>query len=189
MRRVFAWLLFATALVAGVVLMSSVARGLEAQHHRATHMAAPSTTTTTGTPVPLAPCTSHVARNASGAYVMPACAAKADPAVTQQNIGSTICVVGYTKTVRPPVSVTGRIKAAQRREPNAYTGEAELDHAISLELGGWHGADGANLWLEPQPRARAVDQLENQLHRDVCAGRISLEAAQAQLVKTKEDNG
>lgn len=29
-----------------------------------------------------------------------------DPIVTQENIGSTICVVGYTKTVRPPVSLS-----------------------------------------------------------------------------------
>src|ERR1700687_1954524 len=29
-----------------------------------------------------------------------------DPSVTQDNIDSTICVSGYTKTVRPPVSVT-----------------------------------------------------------------------------------
>ena len=29
-----------------------------------------------------------------------------DPAVTQDNIDSTICIPGYTKTVRPPVSIT-----------------------------------------------------------------------------------
>jgi len=35
-----------------------------------------------------------------------------DPRVTQNNIDSTICVSGYTKTVRPPVSVTGPQKLA-----------------------------------------------------------------------------
>ena len=36
-----------------------------------------------------------------------------DPVVTQKNIGSTICVVGYTKTVRPPVSYTNALKFKQ----------------------------------------------------------------------------
>ena len=33
-----------------------------------------------------------------------------NPAVTQETIGNTICVFGWTKTVRPPVSFTNRVK-------------------------------------------------------------------------------
>src|SRR5664279_936918 len=33
-----------------------------------------------------------------------------DPKVTQDNIDQTICVSGYTKTVRPPVSYTNSLK-------------------------------------------------------------------------------
>ena len=39
-----------------------------------------------------------------------------DPAVTQQNIHSTICVKGYTKTVRPPSYYTNKLKKAQISE-------------------------------------------------------------------------
>ena len=36
-----------------------------------------------------------------------------DPGVNQENIASTICVIGYTKTVRPPVSYTNALKFKQ----------------------------------------------------------------------------
>jgi len=36
-----------------------------------------------------------------------------NPAVTQATIAATICVAGYTATIRPPTSVTNRIKAHQ----------------------------------------------------------------------------
>src|SRR5947209_1950760 len=36
-----------------------------------------------------------------------------DPRVTQANIRTTICVSGYTATVRPPVSYTNALKARQ----------------------------------------------------------------------------
>jgi hypothetical protein len=58
--------------------------------------------------------------------------------VNQGDLGTTVCSRGYTSTVRPPVSVTDRIKRAQMA---AYglTGQPlntfELDHLISLELG------------------------------------------------------
>ena len=39
----------------------------------------------------------------------------ADPAVTQGNIRSTICVSGYTATVRPPSAYTDALKRKQMR--------------------------------------------------------------------------
>jgi hypothetical protein len=65
--------------------------------------------------------------------------------------------------------------------PDQCTGaNVEIDHLISLELGGSN--DLANLWPEPYSPAdvgaRVKDQLEDELHREVCAGKISLPAAQ-----------
>ena len=63
----------------------------------------------------------------------------------------------------------------------AGPGGCELDHLVSLELGGSN--DAANLW--PQPRASAVvkDRLEDELHRRVCAGRLPLDQAQAMIAR------
>src|SRR5713226_10375703 len=72
-----------------------------------------------------------------------------DSAVTQANIDSTICVSGYTQTVRPPVSVTEPIKI-ERMHAYGFTDSLsnyELDHLIPLELGG-ATADIRNLWPE-----------------------------------------
>ena len=73
-----------------------------------------------------------------------------DPTVTQDNIQSTICVPGYTKTVRPPERITHRLKlqimAAYGRSGDLR--DYELDHFIPLELGGCPDCV-TNLWPEP----------------------------------------
>jgi hypothetical protein len=105
--------------------------------------------------------------------------------VTQANIHTTICVPGWTKTIRPPASYTNRLKAAQLAS-GAYASPQELrtfeeDHLVSLEIGG-HPTDPRNLWPQPWDGkfgAHAKDQLENFLHRAVCAGTITLADAQA----------
>jgi len=113
-----------------------------------------------------------------------------NPDVTQATIGSTICVRGWTRTVRPPVEYTNALKARQMR---AY-GEAgpssdyQEDHLISLELGG-HPIDPRNLWPEPYPRASAVDQIENDLNAKVCDGSLSLRDAQEQESALKHGEG
>lgn len=113
----------------------------------------------------------------------PACTPGAtDPRVTQANIDATICRTGYTKTVRPPVHVTSSIKR-ERMDAYGATGPMsayELDHLIPLEIGG-APADVANLWPEPLNGADGAldkDQVENSLHRRVCAHVLSLAAAQ-----------
>lgn len=55
----------------------------------------------------------------------------------------------------------------------------EIDHLVSRELGG--ADDVKNLWPEPEPDAHVKDVVENRLHRDVCAGKISLKDAQETL--------
>ena len=102
-----------------------------------------------------------------------------DPGVTQANIQETVCKAGYSKSVRPPVGVTNRIKQ-ERMHAYGLDGQPmqnyELDHLVSLEIGGTP-ANPANLWPEPyaEPNgAHDKDKVENQLHRLVCSGRMPL---------------
>jgi hypothetical protein len=113
-----------------------------------------------------------------------------NPDVTQANIRSTICVSGWTRTVRPPVDYTNALKRQQMR---AYGERGPLsayqeDHLISLELGG-NPTDPRNLWPEPYPRASAVDQIENQLNAEVCDGRLTLAEAQLKEAQLKHTKG
>lgn len=101
-----------------------------------------------------------------------------DPAVTQANLRSTICRHGYTKTVRPPESQTGRFKfgIAYPAYSDPHTERTELDHLVSLELGGSN--DATNLWPEYPATPNPKDKIENALNRAVCSGRVTLAAAQ-----------
>ena len=116
--------------------------------------------------------------------------------VTPANIGSTICVVGYTsgrrhddgRTVRPSSSYTTALKRQQivqygYRDFNL--GDYEEDHLIPLELGG-DGYAAGNLWPEPyagSAGARVKDKVENALHRLVCDGQLGLRAAQQAIAQ------
>jgi hypothetical protein len=121
----------------------------------------------------------------SGLYSLPdpRCTPGAiDPAVTQANIASTICRSGYTRTVRPPESIT---EVEKRASMDAY-GDAgppedyEYDHLIPLELGG-AANDPRNLWPEPGASPNPKDLLENRLRALVCAGALGLRAAQREI--------
>ena len=110
----------------------------------------------------------------------PACTPGAiDPRVTQDNINSTICVPGYTKTVRPPVSVTEPQKLQSMKEYGFYDSPSnyEFDHFIPLELGGAPD-DLKNLWPEPHSSSYDKDAVENYLHQQVCFGNMKLKTAQ-----------
>jgi hypothetical protein len=127
---------------------------------------------------------SHCAAN--GALPDTACTPGAlNTNVTQANIAKTICVTGYTATIRPPVSFTNPLKQELMRnyglngQPTAY----ELDHFVALELGG-NPTSPANLWPEaylPAPGAHEKDKVENYLHKQICAGAMTLVAAQQQI--------
>ncbi|MHB8469660.1 MAG: hypothetical protein ACYDCH_07895 [Gaiellaceae bacterium] len=113
-----------------------------------------------------------------------------NPEVTQATIRTTICRSGWTRTVRPPVDYTNALKLRQMRAyrehgpPPAY----QEDHLISLELGG-DPTDPGNLWPEPYPRAAAVDQIENELNREVCTGGLTLSRAQEKESALKHAHG
>jgi hypothetical protein len=108
-----------------------------------------------------------------------------NPSVSQANIGRTICVSGWTATIRPDSSYTTELKVQQLASGYMYKGDTakgdyEDDHLISLELGGAPAAE-TNLWPEPynSPEgARVKDVVENKLHSLVCDHAISLATAQ-----------
>jgi hypothetical protein len=111
-----------------------------------------------------------------------------NPAVTQANIDSTICKVGWSESQRPPESVTEPQKRRSLAAYGYYDGrslhEYEFDHLISLELGGAPDSP-KNLWPEPDYPGgdnsyvlNPKDQVEDELHESVCDGQISLAAAQ-----------
>ena len=63
--------------------------------------------------------------------------------------------------------------------PRPYGTTLEIDHIVSLEIGGSN--DIANLFPErvrPSPGYRVKDKLENKLHDLVCDGAMTLRAAQ-----------
>lgn len=106
-----------------------------------------------------------------------------NPAVTQATIHQTICVPGWTATVRPPVNVTDPIKI-ERMRAYGIAGKPktnyELDHLIPLEVGGAPTAV-TNLWPEPYAGnhgAHVKDLVENRLKAEICSGKISLTQAQ-----------
>jgi hypothetical protein len=114
----------------------------------------------------------------NGTLPDPACTpGSVDPAVTQDTISQTICVRGWTSTVRPPVAETNQAKfdvTYPAYSIPAGTG-SELDHLVPLELGGSN--DISNLWPEVGPVPNVKDPVENDLHADVCAGELTLAAA------------
>lgn len=109
-----------------------------------------------------------------------------DPNITQDNVYSTVCVKGYTKTVRPPASYTNKLKKKQIREygyddtnPKHY----EEYHLIPLSIGG-NPRDPKNLWPEPRKSewsASKKDQLEFVIYKMVCSNEISLKEAQEKM--------
>jgi hypothetical protein len=101
-----------------------------------------------------------------------------DPAVSQKTIKSTICKTGWTATVRPPESQTEHAKfyVAYPAYHVAHSAKSELDHLVPLELGGSN--DITNLWPEVGKIPNPKDTVENALKRGVCAGKITLTAAQ-----------
>jgi hypothetical protein len=113
-----------------------------------------------------------------------------NPEVTQETIGRTICLQGWTRTVRPPTDYTSELKVRQMREygvggsPSDY----QEDHLISLELGG-NPTDPRNLWPEPIERALKVDQTENELNARVCSGELTLAEAQQKESSLKHTEG
>lgn len=93
-----------------------------------------------------------------------------------------VCTPGYSKSVRNvPQSLKKKVFLEYDLDPTLD--HFEIDHLISLELGGSN--DLENLWAQSyttQPyNAHVKDSLENKLHWMVCHNAISLEKAQQEI--------
>jgi hypothetical protein len=113
-----------------------------------------------------------------------------NPQVTPSTIAKTICVRGWTSSIRPPTDYTNELK---REQMTTYRREGGLsdyqeDHLISLGLGG-HPTDPRNLWPEPIEQALKVDRTEKELNSAVCSGRMSLAEAQRRISAIKHTAG
>ena len=133
----------------------------------------------------------HSADRRSPRAVLPADQASSslmpDPSLTPGAIlpvaTGDICVSGYTKKVRNVPADLKRQVYAEYGIASHQPGEYEVDHLISLELGGSNSIK--NLWPQSyitQPwNAHVKDKLENELHAEVCAGKIDLPTAQHEI--------
>jgi hypothetical protein len=135
----------------------------------------PSTTATTPAPPP-APAPRAAA--STGALPNPALTpGGALPGVT----AAQVCQAGWASAHRDVPEAERLAVFAAYGVPYAQRGGYELDHLISLELGGDNAQ--ANLWPEPHDRPAFVgsqtkDAIENRLHELVCSGRLDLATAQ-----------
>jgi hypothetical protein len=102
---------------------------------------------------------------------------------------SLVCTSGYSKCIRNvPQAEKDAVYQSYALAGN-HTGYCdtqqgcEIDHLISLELGGSN--DQTNLWPQPYQgtswNAHVKDQLENFLHAQACAGNIALDQAQQEI--------
>ena len=114
-----------------------------------------------------------------------------NPDVDEDTIDSTICVSGYTKSVRPATSYTNGVKKKLMREAGidaARVGDYELDHIVPLALGG-HPRKLSNLMLQPwegEHGAKAKDMLEVRLQSLVSHGKLDLTDAQVCIAQDWE---
>lgn len=108
-----------------------------------------------------------------------------NPAITQANIQTTICVPGYTAKagIRNVSEATKKAVFAEYRYDPKTMGAPEVDHLISLEIGGAN--DIKNLWPQSYTstpyNAHIKDALENRLHSMICKGTITLEQGQKEV--------
>jgi len=112
--------------------------------------------------------------HARGQLPDPACTPGAILAATT---AAQICTPGYSERVRDvPESRKEQVYAAYGITSHT-AGEYEIDHLVPLEAGGSNRV--ANLW--PERAYSAKDQLENQVHDDVCSGQAPLRVAQRRV--------
>ena len=123
------------------------------------------------------------------AWVLPLLAQQPQPVLPDPTLtpgdafdvsASDVCTPGYSKKVR---NVPQSEKEEVYREygiAEHHAHEFEVDHLISLELGGSNSIK--SLWPESyrtRPwNARVKDRLENRLHALVCSGQLDLKTAQ-----------
>jgi hypothetical protein len=147
----------------------------------ATTAKAPAPTTTTGRPSLALGATVLLGRRTatSGCKLGPNPDRRCSPGAYSAGLTKdVICSPGFrTSTIRNvPAAEKRAVKVAYGMQPRGYGSALEIDHIISLELGGSNSI--ANLFPEQAPGYHAKDKLENRLHQLVCSGEITLRGAQ-----------
>ena len=100
------------------------------------------------------------------------------PDVTQEQV----CTPGYSSSVRSVPASEKDAVYAEYGITHRTTGQYEVDHFVSLELGGSN--DISNLFpeaAEPVPGFHQKDKVENYLHAEMCKGNLTLAEAQRQI--------
>ncbi|MDE2100459.1 MAG: HNH endonuclease [Patescibacteria group bacterium] len=105
------------------------------------------------------------------------------PGATLQVTKTQVCVKGYSTKVRDvPESEKKQVFTEYHIDWSQHSGY-EVDHLISLELGGSN--DIKNLWPQSYTtkpyNAHVKDRLEDRLHSMVCKGQMSLVTAQKSI--------
>ena len=107
------------------------------------------------------------------------------PGVFAANVGKEqVCTDGYTDTVRHKFNLAERRFYFNRYGIPYDKRKHQIDHFLSLELGG-DPMDPRNIWPEafsPLPGARQKDVVETWLHHQVCRHGMPLEQAQRLLL-------
>lgn len=104
--------------------------------------------------------------------------AKYTPGLVRTTDKNVVCH-GTTKDIRKPGVQSVYPLYGATKKPGVC---CEIDHLISLELGGDNGLK--NEWpqpYEPRPGAHEKDLVENWLHSQVCSGKMELTEAQKEI--------
>jgi hypothetical protein len=95
---------------------------------------------------------------------------------------SIICKSGYTKTVKNVPLAESKQVFTEYGIPYNQHSKYEVDHLISLEIGGSNGI--SNLWPEKISMtygSLTKDKFENYLHAQVCSGKMTITEAQTEI--------
>lgn len=115
---------------------------------------------------------------AQGSLPDPACT----PGAVLTSDSRVVCASGYASNTRDVTTSTKDKVYAEYGIASHKAGEYEVDHLISLELGGSNGI--ANLWPEaakPSPGYHEKDRVEDYLHGLVCSNAMTLQQAQYEI--------
>jgi len=112
---------------------------------------------------------------------------RSDPTLTPGDVLTTdaakVCQPGYSTRVRHVPQSVKNLVYKEYGITSRHAGEYEIDHNISIELGGSNSM--RNLWpqsYETTPlNAHVKDTLENTLHRLVCTHQVVLAQAQQEI--------
>jgi hypothetical protein len=121
---------------------------------------------------------------AAGAWTLPNAST---PGAIVSSDPATVCVRGYSRTVRPPYDYAWRkfrvrvfrAYGISHEQWHDYT----IDHDVPLSLGG-APEDLRNVWPEPKAEAKRKDEVEDELLAAACYRHtMTLAAAQAAIAR------